>query len=1119
MEKRIGFKWIAITSFTASLPKTKVEQLRRLPLMLVFFFSLSAFAQQAALITGKITDGKETLPGVKVKVEGRNMGATTDLDGDFRINGLTPGEEITLIITMIEFQEQKIVLTPKAGENNLGTIEMYIDAKTFEEVVVTAFGVSKEKRDLGYSTQSIDGDELLKARQPNPMEGLVGKIAGLNIGTNGEMMGAPNIELRGETGLMFVVDGVPINSDTWNISPDDIETYTVLKGPNAAALYGFRGQNGAILITTKKGSKSEKGFHVEYNTSMQVNATMLTKPPTQAEYSVGNNFQYAFGNDPLDLDGNFRRSAIWGPRMEGQDVPQWDSPLDENGERIGTPLLPKGEDNLKNFMQSGLLAVNNLNMGVQNSTTDFRLSLTNQHQRGIWPNTGVTFNNIQMNGGHEVTPRLKIRGMININMQGSDNLPDANYGPNSYAYDFGVYAGAWYDIRDLEDYWLIDGVQQKNREYGRTNNPWFIANEWLRSHSKTDIYGYATASYEINEYAALQLRTQTTMWDGMRTEKKPVSSELGYWPDKSGAYIEDRRSLKETNNDLLFTYNRDLGDFHLGGLVGGQVRNFSYNSNWTTTNGLVVPGVYNFANSTNPVYSYDFSSDMIVLSGYSSIDFGYKNFFRLNATGHWDKLSTLPVGEQNNFYPSVSVSTNPTRYLRDKLPDVISFMKFRGSMAEVQGGLVQDMIGPSYDAMGLNHPLSNWLGGPWYTRYDGPSYQNQNIYSTSPTYNNQPGVGFTGTVANPELQPFTVRAYEAGMDMMFFKNRIGFDFTYFRTMNGPQIFVRDIAPSSGYYQTNINDVVTRKDGFEFALKGSPVIKKDFKWHVLMNYASFVERYHEINDASGSVFANGQFFSVGDRVDKIYDTQYLRDPQGNIIHGSDGLPLRPQSGPQGNTFVGYGRPDFILALNNQFEYKNWSFSFQWDGRFGGVFYNYMQRNMYRGGTHIDLVGDTDLGEARLAEWESYKENGSVTPSYTSEGVQITDGSIEFNPDGSIANYDDLTFEPNATPVRVQSYALHTSGISEPWYQSNTYLMLREMRVTYNFPKEWLAKSKIEHMSISLVGRNLLYFAEGKEMNMDQYTGTAKQDFRDRSTDNPSLQTLTTRSFGFNLNVRF
>lgn len=1086
-----------------------------LVLTVLFFTLTSSLIAQGNKVSGTITgnDGGGLI-GAMVLVKGTTHAVITDVNSRYSITIPDSITDPVLVINFIGFTIKEIRVD---GQTNIDVV-MEISSESLDEVVITAFGVSKDKKTLGYSTQSLDGDEITKARQPNPVEGLVGKIAGLNIGTNAEMLGAPNVELRGNTGLMYVVDGVPINSDSWNISPDDIETYTVLKGPNAAALYGFRGQNGAILITTKKGSKSQKGFHAEYNTSMQLNTTFLTRPPTQSEYGVGNNFAYAFGDDPLDLDGGQRRAAIWGPRMEGQLVPQYDSPLDENGVRQGTPLESKGANNLDNFIQTGVLTVNNVNFGVTNDKSDFRMSLTNQHQRGIWPNTGVTFNNIQLNGGQEVTSKLKVRAMMNINMQNSDNIPDANYGPNSYAYDFGVYAGAWYDIRDLEDYWLVEGVQQRNREYGRTNNPWFIANEWLRGHRKTDFYGYATATYEINDYSAIQLRTQATMWDGMRTERKPVSSELGYFPNKSGDYVEDRRSMMETNNDLLYTYERDINDWHISGLVGTTIRDYKYSSTWTTTNGLVVPGVYNFTNSENPLFTYDYRSNMLVLSGYSSIDIGYKKYFRVNATGHWDKLSTLPVGEQNYFYPSISASSVLTDYLRDQLPSFISFMKVRGSVAEVQGGLVQDMIGTSYGALGLNHPQSNWLGGPWFTRYDGPSYQNQNLYSTAPSYANMPGASFTSTIANSELQPFNVRAYETGLDMMFLKNRIGFDFTYFRTMNGPQIFVRDLAPSSGYLQTNINDVITRKDGFEFSLKGTPIIKKNFRWNVLANYSSFIDRYHEINDPSGSVFVGGQFFEVGDRVDAIYDTQYLRDPNNNIIHGPDGLPLAPQSGPQGRTFVGNARPDFVWAINNQFQYKNWGFSCQFDGRVGGKFYNYMQRNMYRGGTHTDLV-EGDLGEARRAEWESFKENGSVTPSYLSEGVVVTDGSIEFAEDGSISNYDDLTFAPNDTRVRVQQLAIHNSGISEPWYQSRSYMMLRDVRITYSIPKEKLANSKLEHVAFSLVGRNLLYFAEGKEMNMDQYTGTAKQDFRDRSTDNPSLQTATVRSFGFNVNLIF
>lgn len=1069
----------------------------------------------------KETNSEVALPGVSVLIVGTTKGANTDLQGSFTINQVAVGNApVTLRFTYVGYKTITKEVTLKPGVNNLGKIYLVQDLAVLDEAVVTAFGVAKEKRDLGYSVQTLKGDEILKAREPNPIQGLTGKIAGLNIGTNAEMLSQPNVLLRGKSGVMYVVDGVPINSDSWNIPSDDIETYTVLKGPNAAALYGFRGQNGAILITTKSGSKSKKGYHVEVNSSFQVNSGFLTAPIFQTEYGNGNNYRYAYGNHPLDLDGRHRRDAIWGPRFEGQPVRQYDSPVDPvTGEREGTPWVARGENNWDEFTRTGYLSVNNVSVGSSNGETDFRMSLTNTQQSGVFPNTGMQINNFHLSGGHRLTNRFKVRALVNANFQDSDNIPDAFYGPQSYLYDFGVYGSAAYDLRDLEDYWLIPGVQQKNREYGRTNNPWFIANEWLRGHRKRDMYGYVYATYDINPYSNILARTQFTMWDGTRTERMPYSAENYGRPDRAGDYMEDKRDLFESNIDLLYTYKRDLGDFHVDALLGTTVRNFSYNSSWTRTNNLIVPGVYNFTNSANPPLNYNFASNMLVLSAYSSIDVSYKNYIRLNATGHWDQLSTLPPEDNSYFYPSASVSTIVTDYLRNSIPNFISFMKLRGSVAEVQGGLVNTMSGPAYTQLAVGRPFS--YGGDWWTVYDGPSYQNQNTYGTRLVYNNLPGASFTNIIANPDLKPFNVRAYETGLDVMFLENRLGLDFTFFRTLDGPQIFVRDVAPSSGFFQTNINDVVTRKDGFEVALTGTPILKKDFRWNVLVNYASFVERFHEINDPSGSVFLNGNFYSVGDRVDEAFGIAYVRDQQGEVIHGADGMPLRRPSGPVGNTSLGFGNNDFAWAINNKFTYKNWGFSFQVDGRVGGAIFNELRWAQFRGGSHPELAGDTEYGQARRREWESFKEDGNITPGYVSQGVRLVDGTIRYDDNGNITNWDELTFEQNDVPVQLQPYIIHISGFAEPWVQSKTYTMLREVVLTYSLPLKKLKNSRIEGVYVSLVGRNLAYFAAFKEMNMDQYPGNQLRPGVGgiRDSNNTRLQSPTTRSFGINLNVKF
>jgi TonB-dependent SusC/RagA subfamily outer membrane receptor len=619
-------------------------------LLVIFMVTHEIFAQQLEL-KGKVLDPAGTgFPGVSIQVKGTTVGTLTDASGDYSLKTSQPNP--VLIFSFVGFGSQEIAVADQTTVN----VTLTQETRQLEEVVVTALGVSKDMRTLGYSTQEVKGQDLVKAREPNPINSLAGKVAGLTVGVSAEMLGRPRILLRGNSNLLYVVDGVPINSDTWNISPDDIESYTVLKGPNAAALYGFRGQNGAILITTRRGSSNKRGFSIEVNSSTMLDKGFVSLPMSQDEYGIGDNYRYAFGNDPFDVDGSFRRAPVWGPRMEGQLVPQYDSPVDpETGIRTGTPFLPRGRNNYQRFAETGILSTNNVSFGATNDKSDVRISLSHSYQKGIFPNTSLNITNFNISAGYNFSSRMRFEGNLNLSRQQTPNFPDVQYGPNSYAYAFGVYGGAHFDVRDLRDYWRspgVQGVQQYNVEYGRTNNPYFIAYEWLRGHYKTDIYGYAKLSYTLNDYTKLSLRTQATTWSALRTEKFPFSAETYGRPDRRGDYREDRRNLFENNTDLLLSFNKDLSrSFSLSAIAGGNIRSFFYNSSWQSTNNLVVPGVYNFSNSENPLLGYNFRSDMLVLSGYGSVDLSFRNLVTLSATGHWDKLSTLPVGNQSYFYP------------------------------------------------------------------------------------------------------------------------------------------------------------------------------------------------------------------------------------------------------------------------------------------------------------------------------------------------------------------------------------------------------------------------------------------------------------------------------------
>ena len=554
-------------------------------------------------------------------------------------------------------------------------------------------------------------------------------------------------------------------------------------------------------------------------------------------------------------------------------------------------------------------------------------------------------------------------------------------------------------------------------------------------------------------------------------------------------------------------------DFELTTIVGGNLRTFQYNSTYESTDYLIVPGVYNLSNSKNPKLSYNFGSEMLVLSGYGSVDFSFRNFATLSATGRVDKLSTLPAGNQSYFYPSLSLSTVVTDYL--KLPEFISFIKLRGSYANVRGGLTSPEIGPSYRAMNLASPLQ--YGTDLYTSYDGPNYSNQNNYQIKNLYNNVPSADFSGNIANEELESYSVTSYETGIDMKFLENRLGLDVTYFVTDNGPQIFSRAVAPSTGYYSRNVNDIVTEKKGWEISLSGTP-IKSDngFTWNVLANWSTFVERFKEIKDPSGKVYLNDHYYQVGDRVDEGFGYKFLRSPEGKVIYNSGGLPLPPQAGAAYKKSLGFGNSDFIWSINNSFTIKNFNFSFQFDGRVGGVIYNEIKVDSYQGGRSQDLV-EGKFGEARRNEWEAYKSTGVVTPGYVGDGVVVSNGTINFDENGNITNMDELTFEPNAKPVTLQSYVAHLSYVSnfgeafsEAWMMSRTYAKLREVVIGYSFPAELLSGTFIKRANISLVGRNLLYFASRKDIDLDQYPGYNIY---------PPLQSATTRRYGININLTF
>ncbi len=1059
-----------------------------------------------------VEDG-EALPGVNVMLKNTTQGTVTDFNGKYSIN--VPADINTLVFSYIGYISQEAEI----GNQAVVDVQLLINTMSLQEIVVTALGIEKDKAKVGYAIQDVEGADLIKAREPNPVNSLTGKIAGLTIAQSAELLGAPNIFLRGKRPL-FVVDGVPIQSDTWNISPDDIDNITVLKGPNASALYGSRGQYGAIQITTKRGSKDKRGFSVDFNSSTMVDNGFLTIPKVQSEYGPGDHGRYAFadgkGGGLYDSDYD-----IWGPKFEGQLIPQYNGVVDPDntyvttypngatfeGNIIPTPWEARGVNNLENYLQNGLLSTNNIAVMASGEKYDIRFSTSFTYQKGSVPNTQLNSNNFNITTGYDISPKFRFEAGMNYNRQYSDNFPDVVYGPNSMIYNIIFWAGADWSMDDMRDYWQPgkEGLQQIYADYTRYNNPWFMAYEWLRGHNKTDTYGFISLKWELAPGLEMMARTQINTYDIFRSEKFPYSATTYGREQAKGDYREDKRNLFENNTDIMLTYNKQLSSsFNMLASLGSQIRTFEYNSSYTSTDYLNVPGLYTFNNSLNPIKASSFNAPMSVYSAYGFVDLGYRNFINLSITGRWDKNSTLPLENNSYFYPSASLSTVLSEVI--KMPLSISLLKIRASYAKVGGGLTSTFIGPVPATSLTGNPLG--YGSTYQSPYDGPSYQNSAVYSTPLLYNNLPAGYYTDAITNPNLEPEFSSSIEAGVELAFFRNRLGFDVTYFNSLDGPKIYQLPLSETSGYTTALVNGIETRRTGWEVTMNAKVFEKpKGFRWDLTANWSTYKEVLEEIYPGVESLPANrfnssnsgyNSYLEVGDRVDSYYAYSFYKDPEGNMINDATGKPMRNPI-PQ---FLGNLNPDWSWALINKFAYKNWQMTVQIDGRVGGYIVDYMQRQAFRGGRHIETV-QGEMGEARYQDYLGVR-------SYVGPGVQITSGTMETDPTGKITNYDELTFAPNSTPEFLQDYISRYYRDEEANLISRTYTKLREVTIGYSLPSKWLDGSFISQATFSLVGRNLLYWAEKKDVDIDQFGGYEGYS---------QLQSPTLRRYGFNINVTF
>lgn len=1001
--------------------------------------------QNEKKISGIITDENgEAIIGANVIVKGTTTGTITGLDGDFTLE--VPSRSV-LHISYIGYVSKEI----EVGNSSVFNIKLIEDSKKLEEVVVTALGIKREEKALGYSVQKIGGDELSVIKGVNVATSLTGKIAGLSINNSSEISEAPALKLRGEDPLI-VIDGVAYKNMTLgDISSDDIESIDVLKGATASALYGVRGRAGAVMITTKKSGK-DGTLTVNVSNNTMFSAGYLNMPKAQASYSTGNygKLEYNSGN-------------VWGDYMDGHMVEQYDP------ETMGLkemPLVSKGGNNLNNFIRPSLVTNTNVNISQAGKLGGYRVSATQVHQNGQYPNSSL--DKYIVNGGGNITyNKFKLDASFSYKKEMAPNMPKVDYGGGNIFYNMLVWGGTEYDIRDFKNYWKVKDQKQNWPFEAWYDNPYYIMNERTNKQDKNLFTTSFNMSYDILKNLSVMFRSGYDNFNNSEEKRQSVGDS----GEKRGYFGHNEFTGSSFNNDLLVNGNfkwKDFGVDVIAGLSSYWYKTSDFKAN--TRGGLSVPGFYSLSASVERANVTKTREEKALYSVYGKVGLSWKNGVYVDVTGRNDWSSTLPSASRSYFYPSVSGSILPTAFY-NPIEDILDFWKIRASWTMAKKDLNIYELNQAYDI-----EIDKWDG-----------------LSTG---------SYPGKLRDPNIKPETETSIEVGTDFRFFNNRLGLDYTYFNRLRyhrlvkkteestNPDDYGANISDASGFSRivTNTNEEIMQK-GMEFTLRGKPIVTKNFEWEASFNGAFWHWYYHKLDPIHSSKDPRIQ---VGERFDKFFMTDWERDNQGNIVHQA-GLPVKNKY----ETVMGNKDADFILGFTNQFKYKNFDLNISIDGRIGGLMYSWTEQAMWASGSHPDSDN----------QWR-YDEVVNGKQNYIGQGSKVVSGSASYDPYGRVLE-DTRVFAPNDTPISYQNYA--TVYNENPWdhqarqnIKDASFIKLREVALNYTLPAEFAHKILMKNARIGIIGQNLLMW-------------TKEFKFSDPDRGKENLNSPTARYIGFNINL--
>ena len=1058
--------------------------MKRILLLVLFAVLANASAYAQTQFTGTVLDELDIpLPGASIVIQGSSTGVATDFDGNFEIE-LPLGNEI-LIISYIGYVSQEFDSSGKSS----ATITLQPDSQQLNEVVVTALGIEREKKSLGYASQELDNEEVVQAREPNLLNGISGKVAGLQI-TNSPsgLGGSARVSIRGDASLningnspLFVVDGTPISNEivgsngsgtqdvdygngASEINPQDVESINVLKGPAAAALYGSRAANGAIIITTKKGSRQSGRLGVTFNTGVTVE-NILMLPDWQNQYGQGNNQQFAF----VDGSGSGIADGVdesWGPRLDtGLLIPQFDSPR-VDGTRGGdtfvsnSPITPtpwvSNPDNTKDFFETGITLTNSIAVSKAGENGNMRVSFQNLDQEGTLPNTDLQRNSLNFSGSLNLTDKVTVNANMNYIKTDSGNRPSVSYGTESIMYLF-IWYGRQLNTANLRDYWQpgLEGRQQFNYNYNYHDNPYFTMYENTNAQDKDRVFGNLSLTYDISDNWKLLLRSGRDFYRELRERKRAFSTQRFPF----GTYQEDNIFFEESNTDFLLSYDKTFNDkWNVNLSAGGNQLRQRQDFNKSVAPQLINPEVYSFNNSRQAVQVAENNYEKRINSLYGFARFAYDDKLFLDLTGRNDWSSTLPEDNNSYFYPSATLSAVMSDIFQ--MPDWVSFAKFRAAYAEV---------GNDTDPFRLRS-----------------FYANENPFDGS-----TPILTESSLIPNADLKPEITASTEFGLDLRFFQSRVNLDLTYYDSTTRNQIINIDTDIASGYSSQLINAGEVRNYGFEAIANFVPILTNNFKWNTIFNFAT---NRSEVKDLGGVNFTltsrNGAFIQAreGESISAIYGRGFQRveDPNseffGQKIVNAQGIPIRTDD----LVYQGDYAPDFTLGIQNTFKYKNVDLGFLIDTRQGGIVVS-----------RTKTIGSTS---GQLMETLEGRENGIVAAGVVNTGTS-----------------DNPIYVPNTTNVDARTYNnrfYERDNVEAAKYDAS-YTKLREVTLGYSFPQKVVERLPISSARFSITGRNLLLWTENPHFD-PEVVGVSG------GTLQPGIENMSypsTRLFTFNLQVSF